>query len=157
MHNGHYLFFQKKNEVLNKYLQEQGIVKDENESYSFNPFHFHNENRGHKFGIANVLGKKFAEERTSSCEYHLQDSVKRRSKCVKDVSNYSALLNGIKNATAKLEYEEKNNCRMSLSATSHCMVEKSWKVLWDFWDGRKFRLDFPFLPSIHNIPQSSLV
>ena len=131
---------------MNKYLQEQGIVKDENESYSFNPFHFHNENRGHKFGIANVLGKKYVEERMSSCEYHLQDSVKRHSKCVKDVSNYSALLNGIKNATAKLEYEEKNNCRMSLSATSHCIVEKSWKVLWDFLGWKEILSGFSFPP-----------
>ena len=57
---------------------------DDEENYSFNPFHLKDdENGGNKIGMANVLGKKFVEERTPSCEYHLQESVKRHSKYVK--------------------------------------------------------------------------
>ena len=77
-------------------------------NYSFNHFRLKDdENGGNKIGMANVLGKKFVEECTSSCEYHIQESVKRHSKYIKD---YSALVNGMKNATTELEYEEKNTC-----------------------------------------------
>ena len=53
----------------------------ESSSYLFNPYHLKNdEHGGNKIGMRDILGDAFVNQRTSSCEFHLDHSVKSHKK-----------------------------------------------------------------------------
>ena len=71
---------------INKMLQEK-ICKDQNRessSYVLNPYHLkEDEHGGNKIGMRDVFGETFVNERTSSCEFHSDHSVKNHLKIPK--------------------------------------------------------------------------
>ena len=77
---------------INKMLQEK-ICEDQNiesSSYFFNPYHLKDdEHGGNKIGMRDVFGVAFVNERTSSCEFHLDQSVKIHKKYLNKESRES--------------------------------------------------------------------
>ena len=51
-----------------------------------------------------LLGKDFVEERTSSCEYHLNQTIKKNSKYANDRDQDHQLIYGIRNAASAPTY-----------------------------------------------------
>jgi len=103
------LFFTVINEMLQEYTcDKESIVES---SYVLNPYHLKDdENGGNKIGMREVLGEAFVNERTSSCEYHFDASVKVHKKYVSVASRqfYSELCISLKaSATEELFQENK--------------------------------------------------
>ena len=60
------MFLLKINSMIHDYL-----IENNEPTRPFNPYHLKDdEHAGNKVGMESVFGKKFIEERTSSCEYH---------------------------------------------------------------------------------------
>ena len=101
------IFFQKINEMLISLSREQDPQAEE---MVFNPFHLKDdEHGGNKIGMVTVFGEDFVRNRTSSCEYHFNLSVKNHRKNVKqkDRKEYTQLCKELKEAQLKTVYQTK--------------------------------------------------
>ena len=68
---------------INKMLEEKicGDQNIESSSYVFNPYHLKDDEHGeNKIGMQDVFAEAFVNELTSSCEFHLDHSVKNHKK-----------------------------------------------------------------------------
>ena len=98
------LFFTKINEMLTDLARDSNPLAP---IVIFNPFHLKDdEHGGNKIGMATVYGKDFVKNRTSSCEYHFNLSVKNHIKNVRqnDRKQYSKICHAMKEAILKEIY-----------------------------------------------------
>ena len=108
--------------------------------------------------MAIVFGKKFVEERTSSCEYHLSENTKRHAKYVSDADrkDYYTYISDMKKSTTEKEYEQsKKLLEMLIKSQSEKNRHKLASAL-SFWHERRCRWALAFKTTAHNIPRSSL-
>ena len=144
------LFLGKINEMVQSY--------PEGKNRGFNPFHIrHDEHGGNPIGISSVLGED-ALSRTSSCEFHYNDSVKKHRRYVlkEDRRQYEALLANLKNAVTKEAY---NAVKSKLQALIDRQRDGDRKPLQDalsFWHKAKHRWARAFRPNLHCDFTSSL-
>ena len=85
---------------MRKFLKNENGLESSN--YVFNPYHIKDdENGGNKLGMKAVLGEAFVNERTSSCEFHLDQSVKNHKKFVSKESRefYVKLCNNLRDSS----------------------------------------------------------
>ena len=80
------LFFKTINRMMAEYAKDEGRFQDA----TLNPFHLKDdENGANKIGMRAVSGETFVNERTSSCEFHIDKNVtKRKSHIVKESQEY---------------------------------------------------------------------
>ena len=144
------LFLGKVNEMVQSYR--------EGKNRGFNPFHIqHDEHGGNPIGISSVLGED-ALSRTSSCEFHYNDSAKKHRRYVLkgDRRQYEALLANLKNAVTNEAY---NAVKSKLQALIDRQSDGDRKPLHDalsFWDKAKHRWAKAFRPNLHCDFTSSL-
>ena len=105
-----------------------------------------------------ISGATFVEERTSACEYHFNESIRKHEKHASDVTSYHKLIDGMKNAPTDIGYIAKKDEFDALVQSSP--NEKNLKSLENFikfWDERKFRWAMAYRKhSVSDIPRNSL-
>ena len=109
--------------------------------------------------MAVVFGKKFVEERTSSCEYHLSEHTKRHAKYVSDADrkDYYTNISDMKKSTTEKEYKQnKKHLEMLMKRQSEKNRHKLTPAL-SFWHERHCRWALAFKTTAPNIPRSNLV
>ena len=101
-------FFKTINVMIQDLIEEEDPSNDQ--PRMFNPYHLKDdENGGNKQAMAEIFGRKFVEERTSSCEFHFAENAKRHAKYVQtepDRKEYYSLTKDMKDSTTEKEYEQ---------------------------------------------------
>ena len=108
--------------------------------------------------MRNVLGENFVELRTSSCEYHFENAVKRHQKFMKedDRNHYSTLCFDMQNAPTRELYESISNELKTLISSQDERCHRSLNSALSFWDKCKCRWALSYRAATHRIPLSSL-
>ena len=101
-------------------------------------------------------GKEYVEERTSSCEYHFHESVRKHAKFVTDVDRYYNLINEMKHALTKEAYLEKKSAFDDLINEQPESRRNSLVCFLRFWNERTFRWVPAYRKHSCGIPKSSL-
>ena len=136
-------------------MREEGLPCAE--SYCFNPCHLKDDEAGgNKIAMRNVLGENFVELRTSSCEYHFQNTVKRHQKFMKedDRNQYSTSCFDMQKAPIRELYGSIANQLLISSQDEKC--QRSLNSALSFWDKCKCRWALSYRAATHRIPRSSL-
>ena len=150
------MFFKVINRMIKDHVLNDG--KDAS-NVSFNPYHLKDdEHGGNKIGMARVFGENFVKDRTSSCLYHLDQSVRNHKKLVSKEQQveYQLLWGELKDAVTKQAY---NLAYRGLKKVIEIQVESSRKPLSDalrFWHDCRFRWATSWRFSFQGIPLSSL-
>ena len=150
------IFFTKINEMINKYMKEEDQL---HVPTVFNPYHLKDDKHGgNKIGMAAVFGKVFVDTRTSSCEYHLEQSVKKHKKhvCQSDRKDYVRLCHKMKDVHSEELYESARASILKLIARQTPGDIQSLTKALEFWHKCKSRWAAAHRKSFANIPKSSL-
>ena len=148
------LFFTNINKMLQKKTwEDQSIVPS---SYVFNSYHL--KNGGNKIGMRDVFGEVFANECTSSCEFHLDRSVKNHKKYLYKESRefYGKLCTSLKTSNT-VEMLDAN--RKLLDSVISSEIPGNQKPLNDalkFWLCFKHGWVLCYRNTVHNVPLSRL-
>ena len=148
------LFFNLINEMVHKFMLDNGMIPK-----LFNPTNIQcDEHTSNRNGIEAVFGMEFLTNRTSSCEYHIDKSIKKHVKVVADVDkkSYEMLIISMKNATTKESYEGYKNSLKDLIERQNENVKKSLNDTLTFWDNINWRWATAFKSNLHNVHRSSL-
>ena len=147
------LFFKTINRMMAEYAKDVGRFQD----VTFNPFHLKDDKNGaNKIGMRAVSGEMFVNERTSSCEFHIDKNVtKRKSHIVKESQEYYfSLLQKLKNAPSINDFEK--NLFKTLITQQIPGNRNSLRETLQFWLKAKHRWTVCYRSSLHGIPLSSL-
>ena len=146
---------------INKMLQEK-ICEDQNiesSSYFFNPYHLKDdEHGGNKIGMRDVFGVAFVNERTSSCEFHLDQSVKNHKKYLNKESRefYGELCTSLKTSNTVEMFDTNRKLLESLISKQIPGDQKPLNDALKFWLRCKHRWALCYRSTVHNVPRSSL-
>eukprot|EP00794_Sanderia_malayensis_P013304 gene13304-14677_t len=146
--------------VINRMIKDH-VVNDGKDAsnFSFNLYHLKDaEHGGNKIGMARVFGESFVKERTSSCLYHLDLSIRNHRKLVSKETQveYQILWGELKDAVKKQAY---NLAYRGLAKLYETQVESSKKPLFaalKFCHECRFRWATAWRSSLQGIPLSSL-
>ena len=103
-------------------------------------------------------GKEFVEQRTSSCEYHFNESVKKHAKEVTDTDRYYQLIDDMKNSSTELRYlSKKEEFDTFIKTIKSASCRKSLDAFINFWNERNFRWVLAYRKQSNcGIPRNSL-
>ena len=135
------------------------MIRTYSSEYVFNPYHIKDEEHGgKKLGMKAVLGETFVNERTLSCEFHMEQSVKNHKKYVTKESRefYANLCNGLKDSSTTEIFNSNEALLRSLISNQVPENRKPLLNALDFWLKSKHRWALCLRHSVHQIPRSSL-
>ena len=135
--------------MINKKLQEYICDEEglETSEYVFNPYHIKDDKHGgNKLGMKAVFGETFVNERTSRCEFHMEQSVKNQKKYVTKESRefYANLCNGLKDSSTTEIFNSNEALLRSLISNQVPGNRKPLLNALDFWLKSQYRWALSF-------------
>ena len=149
-------FFKNINRMIREYLEDQG---EDSSNAGFNPYHLKDdEHGGNKIGMKRVFGEEFVRDRTSSCQYHLDNSIQNHKKYVnkEDQDEYKDLWYEMLRAITRQAYKLAHRGLSLLIERQQAASKKPLSDALRFWHDCRFRWATSFRSSLQGIPLSSL-
>ena len=131
----------------------------ETNEYVFNPYQITDDKHGsNKLGMKAVFSETFVNERTLSCAFHMEQSVKNHKKYVTKESRefYANFCNSLKHSSTNEIFNSNEALLPSLISNQIRGNRKPLLNAPDFWLKSKHRWALCFRHSIHQIPCSGL-